>query len=110
MVSANSQVKYHDTQARRGAWLTRISAISSRKESIMALSFDSKLKDLVKDPEAKAIIQSYWPDVDLDSPTIKIAYGMTLRKCCSFPQIDIGDEAIARMAPVLGSMTTQAPV
>lgn len=51
----------------------------------MALSFDSKLKELVKDPEAKAIIQSYWPDVDLDSPTIKIAYGMTLRKCCSFP-------------------------
>lgn len=70
----------------------------------MALSFDSKLKDLVKDPEAKAIIQSYWPDVDLDAPTIKIAYGMTLRKCCSFPQIEIGDEAIARLEEEINAL------
>ena len=63
----------------------------------MALSFDSKLKDLVKDPEAKAI-------VDLDSPTIKIAYGMTLRKCCSFPQIDIGDEAIAKLEEEINAL------
>ena len=70
----------------------------------MALSFDSKLKELVKDPEARAIIQKYWPDVDLDSPTIKIAYGMTLRKCCSFPQIDIGDEAIAQLEQEINAL------
>jgi hypothetical protein len=57
---------------------------------------DSKLKDIVKNPEAKAVLQKYFP-VDLDSPTIKIAYGMTLRKCCSFPQVDISDEKLAEL-------------
>ena len=70
----------------------------------MLLQSAYKLKVLVKDPEARAIIQKYWPDVDLDSPTIKIAYGMTLRKCCSFPQIDIGDEAIAQLEQEINAL------
>ena len=63
----------------------------------MALTVDSKLKEIVKDPEAKAILEKWFP-VDLESPTVKIAYGMTLRKCCSFPQVGMSAEDFDKLA------------
>lgn len=62
----------------------------------MAITVDTKLKQIIKDPEAKAILLKYFP-VDLDDPMVRMAYGMTLRKCCSFPQVEISDEQFATL-------------
>lgn len=57
---------------------------------------DTKLKVLVKDPEARKILEETFP-LDLEAPTVKIAYGMSLEKCLSFPQVEMTDEAKAEL-------------
>ena len=52
---------------------------------------DSKLKELLDDPEAFAILQKFY-NVDTKNPLMKMAYGMTLEKCLSFPQVELTDE------------------
>ena len=52
---------------------------------------DSKLKELLDDPEALAILQKYY-NVDTKNPLMKMAFGMTLEKCLSFPQVELTDE------------------
>ena len=52
---------------------------------------DSKLKEILDDPEARAILQKWYP-LDLKNPLIGMAYGMTLEKCLSFPQVKFTDE------------------
>lgn len=55
-------------------------------------SKDTKLKVLVKDPETRAILEETFP-LNLDDATVRIAYGMTIEKCLSFPQVEMTDEA-----------------
>lgn len=52
---------------------------------------DTKLKEIVDDPEAAAILQEWFP-MDLHGSMVKMAYGMTLEKCFSFPQVKVTDE------------------
>lgn len=52
---------------------------------------DTKLKEILDDPEACAILKKYYP-VDLDNPMMFMAHGMTLEKCFSFPQVKVTDE------------------
>ncbi|WP_130812249.1 hypothetical protein [Olsenella sp. Marseille-P4559] len=57
----------------------------------MAVSVDSKVKVLCKNPEAAAIISQYSPGFTTD-PQMKMVYGLTLRKLASFPQAkDLAD-------------------
>lgn len=52
---------------------------------------DTKLKEIVDDPEAAAILQEWFP-MDLHGSMVKMAYGMTLEKRFSFPQVKVTDE------------------
>lgn len=52
---------------------------------------ETKLKEIVDDPEAAAILQKWFP-MDLHGSMVKMAYGMSLEKCFSFPQVKVTDE------------------
>lgn len=49
------------------------------------LSADSKIKQLMKNPEAVAILEEYNPGISTE-PQMKMVYGLTLRKLVGFPQ------------------------
>jgi len=51
----------------------------------MALSVDSKIKLLMKNPAAVEILEVYSPGISTE-PQMKMVYGLTLRKLASFPQ------------------------
>lgn len=57
---------------------------------------DTKLKALLDDSEASAILKKYYP-VDTSNPLMALAHGMTLEKCLSFPQVDLTDEQKQQM-------------
>ena len=64
---------------------------------------DTKLKEIIKDAEACAILQKYYP-VDLNNPMIMMAHGMTLEKCFSFPQVELTDEQIEQIYGELAAL------
>ena len=57
----------------------------------MAFSLDSKVKDILKNPAAAAVLDKYSPDAS-KNPQMKlvgvlaVVGGLTLRKLASFPQ------------------------
>ena len=51
----------------------------------MAFSLDSKVKDILKNPAAAAVLDKYSPDASRN-PQMKLVGGLTLRKLASFPQ------------------------
>ena len=51
----------------------------------MAFALDSKVKDILKNPEAAAVLDKYSPDAS-KNPQMKLVGGLTLRKLASFPQ------------------------
>ena len=50
----------------------------------MAFSLDSKVKDILKNPAAAAVLDKYSPDAS-KNPQMKLVGGLTLRKLASFP-------------------------
>jgi hypothetical protein len=57
---------------------------------------DSKLKDLLKDPAAAAVLESYFPGMTT-SPRIKMASAFTFRKVAAFPQLNLPQEKLAEI-------------
>ena len=51
----------------------------------MALSVDSKLKDILRNPEAKAILLQYTPNI-ATHPALKMIQMMSIRKLWSYPE------------------------
>ena len=51
----------------------------------MALSVDSKLKDILRNPEAKAILLKYTPNM-ATHPALKMIQMMSIRKLWSYPE------------------------
>lgn len=51
----------------------------------MAFSLDSKVKDILKNPEAAATLDKFSPGSSTN-PQMKLVGGLTLRKLASFPQ------------------------
>ncbi|MDY3780978.1 MAG: hypothetical protein SOZ90_02185 [Candidatus Faecousia sp.] len=51
----------------------------------MAFSLDSKVKDILKNPEAAATLDKFSPGASTN-PQMKLVGGLTLRKLASFPQ------------------------
>lgn len=51
----------------------------------MALSADSKIKVLLKNEEAKAVLQSFIPDFG-EGAQMKMVQGLTFRKLMEFPE------------------------
>ncbi|MEG1882303.1 MAG: hypothetical protein RR224_01110 [Clostridia bacterium] len=53
----------------------------------MGFLLDSKMKDVLNNPKAKAVLEEY-SSGSLDNPQMKLVGGLTLRKLFSFPQCD----------------------
>ena len=51
----------------------------------MAFSLDSKVKEILKNPSAAAVLDRYCPGAS-KNPQMKLVGGLTLRKLASFPQ------------------------
>ena len=51
----------------------------------MASSLDSKVKDILKNPEAAAVLDKYSPDAS-KNPQMNLVGCLTLRKLASIPQ------------------------
>ena len=59
--------------------------IKEKEAILMAFSLDSKVKDILKNPAAAAVLDKYSPDASRN-PQMKLVGGLTLRKLASFPQ------------------------
>lgn len=57
----------------------------------MALTKDSKLKEFIDIPAARAILEENFP-MDLEGNMVKLAYGMTIEQSLSFPQVGLSEE------------------
>lgn len=68
-------------------------------------SVDSKMKDLLKDPAAAAVLESYFPGMTT-SPRIKMAFAFTLRKVAAFPQINLPKDKVEELDQKLRALDT----
>jgi hypothetical protein len=59
-------------------------------------SINSKLGDIIKDPAACAILDSYVPGASTN-PQTKLAYSMTLKIVAGFPQAGIPKDKLAEI-------------
>ena len=60
----------------------------------MAISSKSKMRDILKDPEACAIVDKYMPGFATDrAEAMKPVLGMKFNQLLQFPQCAIPDEA-----------------
>lgn len=59
----------------------------------MSFSVDDKVKKLVGDPRAKAVLEKHHPKF-LASPSLPLTYGMTYKSLAAFPQANISQEML----------------
>ena len=57
----------------------------------MAFSVNDKVKKLVSDPRAKAVLVKHHPALVAD-PTFPMTYGMSFKSLAAFPQVGMGQE------------------
>jgi hypothetical protein len=65
----------------------------------MAITANSKVKDILENPEALAIVKEYLPSID--DPRTKAAAGMSLKALLAFPQTKCPKETQAAIAEAL---------
>jgi hypothetical protein len=65
----------------------------------MALSVDSKIKELAKNEEANAICEKY--GFDFTDKRAKMTFGMTLRALAAFPQTGCTPEKLEELSKEL---------
>jgi hypothetical protein len=56
-----------------------------KEDTIMALSLDSKIRDIMRSPEGKAVMEKYAPGSSTD-PRMKLVGALTYRKLLSYPE------------------------
>ena len=66
----------------------------------MAMNIDMKVKDLDQDPKFAEIIDKYVPGFSTDKQ-LKLAYSMTLKSLCKFPQMGLDADSVAALAKEL---------
>lgn len=59
-------------------------------------SQESKMRDIVKDAAAAAVVNQYMPGF-ATHPQLKMAFGMSLKQIAGFPQAKITKEMLAEM-------------
>lgn len=59
----------------------------------MAISIDSKIKDIMANPKAVDICDKYMPGFKTDKQ-MKMVYGLTLRALAKFPQAKVSAETL----------------
>lgn len=64
----------------------------------MAVTVKSKVKDIIENPEALAIVQKHLPSFDPTNLGMKAAYGMTLKALLAFPQTKCPKDAQVAIA------------
>lgn len=60
------------------------------------ITMESKLKEVMEDPKAVEVLESMVPGIS-KNPALKMAYGMSLRNCCRFPQSGFDAEKTAEL-------------
>ena len=69
----------------------------------MALSVDSKVKELMKNEAAAELIEKYAPGFKTN-PQMKLVQALTFRKLCSFPQAGISNEKLEEINAALKAL------
>jgi len=69
----------------------------------MALSVDSKIKDIKKNPEAVELMEKFTPGFKTN-PQMKLVSGMSLRKLASFPQAKLSPEQLEEIDEALKAL------
>lgn len=58
----------------------------------MSITRKSKIKEIVENADALAIVNKYLPGISPDDPKMKPAMGMSLKAICAFPQTGISKD------------------
>ncbi|MFZ7121391.1 MAG: hypothetical protein ACOWWH_10620 [Eubacteriaceae bacterium] len=58
----------------------------------MAITRKSKIKEIVANTDALAIVNKYLPGIDPTEPKLKPTMGMSLKALCAFPQTGISKD------------------
>jgi NAD(P)-dependent dehydrogenase (short-subunit alcohol dehydrogenase family) len=74
----------------------------------MSISVDSKLKEILADPDAKAIVERIRPGF-ADNPMIKLAMGMKFSDLIKFPQAGYSPEEIELLTERLNALGRKEP-
>ena len=69
----------------------------------MALSIDSKVKELMKNDAAAEILEKFAPGFKTN-PQMKLVQGLTFRKLCSFPQAGISPDKLEEIDKALKAL------
>lgn len=69
----------------------------------MALSVDSKIKELSKNPAAADIMEKYSPGFKTDKQ-MKMVMGLTFRALAKFPQANISEETLEAIDKELAAL------
>lgn len=69
----------------------------------MALSVDSKVKDLRKDEKAAEVLEKYAPGFKTD-PQMKLVGALTFRKLATFPQAGLTPEQVEEIDKALKAL------
>ena len=69
----------------------------------MALSVDSKIKDIMKNPEAVALMERLSPGF-ATNPQMKMVQGLTFRALAKFPQAGISPERLEEIDKALQAL------
>ena len=69
----------------------------------MALSVDSKIKDIMKNPAAVALMEKFSPGF-ATNPQMKMVQGLTFRALAKFPQAKITSERLEEIDNALKAL------
>ncbi len=69
----------------------------------MALSADSKIKDIMKNPEAVALMEKFFPGFSTN-PQMKMVQGLTFRALAKFPQAGVTPELLEEIDSALKAL------
>jgi hypothetical protein len=69
----------------------------------MALSVDSKVKELMKNEAAAELLEKFAPGFKTN-PQMKLVQALTFRKLCSFPQAGISAEKLEEIDAALRAL------
>jgi hypothetical protein len=72
----------------------------------MAVTFDSKVKEIMACPEAVAILEEISPGITKQS-ALKMTYGMPLRTLCNVPQAKFTPEMKAELEKRINALGSQ---
>ncbi len=74
-----------------------------KEEIQMALTIDSKVKELMKNPKTADLLEQFTPGFKTN-PQMKLVGALTFRKLASFPQAGVSPEKLAEIDEALKAL------